>query len=116
LIRATPRLKQLHIPLPIPRLYKWGLAETFDFVPPPRTTLLGVFICKDSEGKGSCREKEYFNINAVLSVYRTPGAKPEPKDKVYFFRTLLLEKNAVIFPAKPFTEENIYGLYQFSLC
>ncbi|MBP9837257.1 MAG: hypothetical protein KBC84_00940 [Proteobacteria bacterium] len=70
--------------------------------------LLGVYICKDSKSDGNCSSKPYVGVNEILKSYKIESQLPEDyesEDKVYFFSFIVLDKDGIWVPTKPFNED-----------
>ena len=99
----------------VPGLLAGGHREEFGIPEPGKPLVLGVFLCMDSNNTGSCLQKEVRPINTVIADYRV-GQKREgpPRDKIYFFKFLILAQGKVYFSPKPLNK-NLYPELQQKL-
>ena len=89
--------------------------------------IYGLFICRDSTGARSCRDKEvdeYGNIFGRYAMDVKPGGnlnplapeserkKPVP-DRNYFFKAVLVEQTAIAFSTKQSSDERALLMAQY---
>lgn len=92
-------------------LYQEGFHTKLPLPVLSKPTLLGLFICKDSNKEAHCNNKAVVPINEILSKYSKEKDKPESKpglavDKVYFFKFLVFDgKGGVFYPAKEINQQ-----------
>jgi hypothetical protein len=79
--------------------------------------ILGLYICKDSNKEGSCRNKEIRTIPAVLNQYDSMQGVLTPDfvatDKIYFFKPIFFEGSGMRYPSAAMSSQRYAQLEQF---
>jgi hypothetical protein len=87
-----------------------GTPQRFD-LPNKKIALMGLYVCKDSDQTGYCRNKRMGDINEVFN-YDVPGHRNVPQvtpDRVYFFQFLVRAGNNLLVIGK----ENL-GAFEYN--
>jgi len=71
-----------------------GTAFSFPLSPSASTRHLGLFICKDTQGKNRCAGKQVVDL-AGRSGLGQPVAGGDKADKIYFFEYFMLQDNGI---------------------
>ncbi len=71
-----------------------GTAFSFPLSPSASTQHLGLFICKDTQGKNRCAGKQVVDL-AGRSGLGQPAAGGDKADKIYFFEYFMLQDNGI---------------------
>lgn len=96
----------------IENLYK-GFDKTFKLALRNNPESLGLFICRDSEGKGKCRGKEvipHYELSRLLASPKTK-ALTKTKDYILYFQNFIVKDGKLIaFNNEDVSKEGTAGL------
>lgn len=73
--------------------------------------LFGLSICKDSEGTGTCKNKNLLSISQILTRYAPDNAErlsldpASPSDKVFFFSQMIVYPEKIVAITSPFGQK-----------